>query len=57
MNPLIYLKKMTPSVLTAVVMACFALSPPARAVTPAPDGGYPGENTAEGEDEIGRAHV
>ncbi len=30
-------------------LACFALSPTARAVTPAPDGGYPGENTAEGD--------
>jgi trimeric autotransporter adhesin len=29
-------------------LACFALSPVAEAVTPAPDGGYPGFNTAEG---------
>src|SRR5438105_10452617 len=29
--------------------ACFALSPGARAVVPAPDGGYPGGNTAEGQ--------
>src|ERR1700751_6068771 len=36
--------------LTLVVLACFALSPPreASAVSPAPDGGYPGNNTAEG---------
>ena len=32
--------------------ACFALSPIAHAVTPAPDGGYPGQNTAEGEDAL-----
>jgi trimeric autotransporter adhesin len=33
-------------------LACFTLSPTARAVTPAPDGGYPGENTAEGDDAL-----
>jgi hypothetical protein len=32
--------------------ACFALSPMAKAVTPAPDGGYPNFNTAEGEDAL-----
>jgi len=32
--------------------ACFALSPIARAVSPPPDGGYPGFNTAEGEDAL-----
>src|SRR6184192_1846881 len=31
-----------------IALACFALSPTARAVSPAPDGGYPGNNTAEG---------
>jgi len=34
------------------VLACFALSPSALAVTPAPDGGYPGNNTAEGGDAL-----
>src|SRR6266496_1397597 len=34
--------------LIALTLACFALSPTARAVLPAPDGGYPGSNTAEG---------
>jgi hypothetical protein len=33
----------------ALVLACFAISPMAQAVVPAPDGGYPGQNTAEGE--------
>src|SRR6266436_6833031 len=33
-------------------LACFALSPAARAVSPAPDGGYPGQNTAEGDDAL-----
>ena len=35
--------------LIPLAVACFALSPTARAVTPAPDGGYPGRNTAEGD--------
>jgi len=29
-------------------LACFAFLPLARAVSPSPDGGYPGGNTAEG---------
>jgi hypothetical protein len=32
----------------ALALACFAPSPPARALNPAPDGGYPNANTAEG---------
>src|SRR6266496_3915408 len=35
--------------LIPLALAWFALSPPAQAVTPAPDGGYPGFNTAEGD--------
>src|SRR5947208_1120 len=35
-----------------LAFACFALSPPAQAVLPAPDGGYPGDNTAEGDDAL-----
>src|SRR5437660_5916347 len=34
------------------VLASFALSPTARAVDPPPDGGYPGDNTAEGTDAL-----
>src|SRR5205823_3848316 len=33
-------------------LACFALSPTVRAVDPPPDGGYPGFNTAEGDDAL-----
>jgi len=33
----------------ALVLAWFGLSPTARAVSPAPDGAYPGNNTAEGD--------
>jgi len=32
-----------------IALACFALSPTARAVTPPPDGGYSNNNTAEGQ--------
>jgi uncharacterized coiled-coil protein SlyX len=32
-----------------LVLGLFALSPAARAVDPPPDGGYPGNNTAEGD--------
>jgi hypothetical protein len=46
MNSLIQLKKATS--VFFVVSACFALFPTAQAVVPAPDGGYPGGNTAEG---------
>ena len=35
--------------LIPIVFACFALSPTAQAVSPKPDGGYPGGNTAEGQ--------
>jgi Chaperone of endosialidase len=35
-----------------VGIACFALLPRAQAVTPAPDGGYPDGNTAEGDDAL-----
>ena len=34
-----------------VALACF-FSPAARAVLPAPGGGYPGRNTAEGDDAL-----
>src|SRR5437660_1082641 len=38
--------------LTPLALACFALLPMAQAVTPAPDGGYPGANTAEGNNAL-----
>jgi trimeric autotransporter adhesin len=34
------------------VFGCFAYSPLAQAVVPAPDGGYPGGNTAEGKNAL-----
>jgi hypothetical protein len=48
MNPLIQFKTTSLPLLTALVLAGFAISPPAQGVSPAPDGGYPGDNTAEG---------
>jgi hypothetical protein len=52
MNPLAQLKKAIPVFLVALV--CFGLSPVAQALLPPPppDGGYPGQNTAEGEDAL-----
>ena len=53
MNPLTHSK--TPSILPlliAAVLACFGLLPKTEAVVPAPDGGYPGGNTAEGQNAL-----
>jgi uncharacterized coiled-coil protein SlyX len=49
MNQLIQLKKGTPLFLVAFGLAWFGLSPAVQAVSPAPDGGYAGGNTAEGD--------
>src|SRR5437773_5664160 len=38
--------------LVSLTLVCFALSPTAQAVLPPPDGGYPGANTAEGDDAL-----
>jgi len=38
--------------LIPLVFACFALSQSAQGVVPAPDGGYPGQNTAEGQNAL-----
>jgi hypothetical protein len=50
MNPLIQLKKATPVFLVALFY--FGLLPTMQAVSPAPDGGYPGGNTAEGQNAL-----
>jgi hypothetical protein len=52
MNPLIQLKKTTPQFFVAFGLACFGLSPAVQALSPAPDGGYPGGNTAEEQDAL-----
>jgi hypothetical protein len=49
---------MTPStarrglLLIPLLLACLTLLPRAQAVVPAPDGGYPGNNTAEGSNAL-----
>jgi hypothetical protein len=48
MHALIQLKRATPPFVIAVLLSFFAFSPKTQAVVPAPDGGYPGFNTAEG---------
>ena len=35
-----------------LVLACFALSPEGACSRPPPDGGYPGGNTAEGDNAL-----
>ena len=50
MHPLVQPKRATP--LFLIILACFGLSPASRAVSPAPDGGYPGGNTAEGQNAL-----
>jgi trimeric autotransporter adhesin len=49
----IYPKKFLFGQVTLIfALAWFALSPTARAVDPPPDGGYPGRNTAEGDNAL-----
>jgi hypothetical protein len=47
MNPLIQIKT-TPPLLITLALLCFGLLPRGQAVSPPPDGGYFGANTAEG---------
>jgi Chaperone of endosialidase len=50
MNLMIPFKRATmPKPVVALVLIWFALAPLTQAVVPAPDGGYPGGNTAEGQ--------
>jgi hypothetical protein len=42
------MKTSIPTILITFSLACFALSHTAQGVSPAPDGGYSGGNTAEG---------
>ena len=39
-------------VIAVFAFGCFALLPGAPAVSPPPDGGYPGQNTAEGQNAL-----
>jgi len=49
MNPLTQLKKTTALLVIPLAFVCFALVQNTQAVVPAPDGGYPNNNTAEGD--------
>ena len=49
MKPSIKFKTTTRLLLSICVLGCFTLLPKAQAVSPPPDGGYPGGNTAEGQ--------
>jgi len=46
------MKPSIPPVLIIFALVCFALVRNTQAVSPPPDGGYPGGNTAEGEDAL-----
>jgi Chaperone of endosialidase len=52
MNAVIQPKKATSLLVVSFVFACIAFSPAAQAVSPPPDGGYPGGTTAEGENAL-----
>ena len=47
-----YMKTIPKISLFVVALTCFRLIPDAQAVMPPPDGGYPGGNTAEGQDAL-----
>jgi trimeric autotransporter adhesin len=46
------MKTSIPAILITFSLVCFGLLPKAHAVVPPPDGGYPGANTAEGENAL-----
>ena len=46
------MKTSIPPVLITIALVCFGLLPKAQAVVPAPDGGYPNLNTAEGQNAL-----
>ena len=52
MNLLIRLKRVTPLFFIALAVLYFGILPKAQAVIPPPDGGYPGGNTAEGQNAL-----
>jgi len=49
MCPFIRFKSFSQFIVFAFALGCFAFSLTAQAVSPAPDGSYPGRNTAEGD--------
>ena len=51
-NSFIQLRTAILPFLIAFMLSCFGLTPKVLAVVPAPDGGYPGGNTAEGDNAL-----
>ena len=45
-------RKLSKVAMALVFTSCFALLPKVEAISPAPDGGYPGGNTAEGQNAL-----
>jgi hypothetical protein len=52
MKPLLKTRTTIPSLIIVFTFCCLMPSPIAQAVSPAPDGGYPGGNTAEGQNAL-----
>jgi hypothetical protein len=52
MKPLLKTRTTIPSLIIVFTFCCLTPSPIAQAVSPAPDGGYPGGNTAEGQNAL-----
>jgi hypothetical protein len=52
MHPLIHLRRATPVFLVVLGFIWLAPLPKAQGVSPAPDGGYSGGNTAEGQNAL-----
>ena len=54
MNPIIQLRQINPVFLIGLTLSCLAIlpAPNALGVVPPPDGGYPGFNTAEGDNAL-----
>jgi Chaperone of endosialidase len=46
------IKTYVPFIAIGLLLACLEVSPEAQAVVPPPDGGYPGSNTAEGQNAL-----
>src|SRR5262245_41195997 len=53
MNPVIELQGASLVLSISSILICFALSPRAEAIVPAPNGDYSAENTSEGDAESG----
>jgi len=48
----VYMKAKTLSLVLFLLLACFSTLPTSQAVSPPPDGDYPGGNTAEGQNAL-----